>query len=1370
MAVARRKEAEAAGTRIGGRYIVEATLGRGGMGAVFRVHDDANGRALALKQIALAAGVGEDDRNSAQLRFRREFHTMASLKHPCIVEVFDYGIEGRTPYYTMELLDGQDLHDLDKIAAPRACSLLRDVASALAFLHARRLLHRDLAPRNVRCTSTGHAKLIDFGVLATTGVVGDVAGTPPMMAPEGLHGRPLDPRYDLYGLGALAYRILTGRHAYPARTLEALEATWRVKPPAPSSLAPDIPPALDELVIALLAQDPLARPASAAEVIDRLTAIAGLERPAEVETSRGWIASAALVGRQREVQQIRRAATRAHAGEGRSLLIEAPSGTGKTRLLREVGLEAQLAGTTVVRADSEAASRGPYGIVHELARGVFAAAPDAAGEAAATRAPILARVIASLRDRVKPAKPLGDPAEDRIQLQNELCAFFLEVAAAHPIALLVDDIQRCDEASAAVIATLAHRAAGKRLLLAAALRTDESVRAPAPIAALVDAGQRLRLRGLDETDVAELCRSLFGDVQHVPRLAQWMHRTAGGSPLHTTELARHLVDRGVIRYVDGLWSIPEEPEREDLPQGLVDAMDARVRSLPAGARGLGEALSIHGGELTLELAVLVADNRDEGEVFAALDQLGYEEVIVHSGETWRFRHDGLREALLRGLSDERRRALHLRVGEALAAREPRSVELDAEIGWHLLRGGERVRGGALLEKAGRALYEAQSFSDAIAPLEAALEVYDERRHSRRIRCEILHMLVMSGALTNRKIAMRHADACIDEFRYWAGVDVMAKMRRFIGKHLAVAVGLWWALLRWIFSPRRGPNPYEAFRTHFIIVGYTASVYSMTFDIPNVDRMVRAVEPIAIFKNRVPYAVYLMTRNLLEYPRGNVGAVRRNSVRLLEILETDRITPIRDIDRRTGGGGARYLLALAAVSNVEPTWTRELEELAKLKMRFYDIGAENVRVIYHRMRGEEDTAAEIEAKVELLFVQLGSVWQMEAFMPVVASLAYAFTRDTIGLRRAIDRLSRQVDDGFKYTPYLRLARGEYLRERGDLEEARVELEAAMQDEHLALVRVPAFPALAETMLALGQHDRACELAREGIALGTDPDRGNINGKLRSVRALALAEAARGEFEAAASRLDEAIVEAHPRGSPLLSGTLHEARARVALLANDWLGYHQHLAETEHQYRSTRNPVLVAHAERLAQAGQRQAAREAKPSADVDTAVVKHRDVALVAEDAVTTPPPAAVHSWVSAVLSSCRGSSERAQRVLDLVVGEARGASGYLYLRTHEGFALVAPSWGDEPPAGLARGIRRALDAAADASEPPTAIDVRRDDEIIDWKPIVLALTVGATRIVIGVVAVIGGAMRLVEPPAPLLEEIARGLFDAGDVTYTRTLG
>src|SRR5262249_34863019 len=159
--------------------------------------------------------------------------------------------------------------------------------------------HRDVAPRNVRCANDAgrlRAKLIDFGVIATPGIVGDIAGTPRFISPENVRGLPLDHRADVYSLGALAYWLLTGKDAYGGHHTAALEEAWRRHPPRLATLAEGIPPALDDLVLSMISLDPLARPASAAEVIDRLGAIGGLAPEPEIEAARGYLASAALVG------------------------------------------------------------------------------------------------------------------------------------------------------------------------------------------------------------------------------------------------------------------------------------------------------------------------------------------------------------------------------------------------------------------------------------------------------------------------------------------------------------------------------------------------------------------------------------------------------------------------------------------------------------------------------------------------------------------------------------------------------------------------------------------------------------------------------------------------------------------------------------------------------------------------------------------------------------------------------------------------------------------------------------------------------------------------------------------------------------------
>jgi hypothetical protein len=195
------------------------------MAIVHEVLDRATGRRVAQKR--LRPQESEQRMQRTRELFEREFHTLAQLAHPRVVEVYDYGVDERGPYYTMELLDGGDLERLVPGPYRRVCAIARDVCSALSLLHSRRIVHRDVSPRNVRCTSDGLAKLIDFGAMTRMGVIKDLVGTPVYCPPEVLHLQAIDGRADLYALGATLYYVLTGRHAYPVREFAALPKAWQ---------------------------------------------------------------------------------------------------------------------------------------------------------------------------------------------------------------------------------------------------------------------------------------------------------------------------------------------------------------------------------------------------------------------------------------------------------------------------------------------------------------------------------------------------------------------------------------------------------------------------------------------------------------------------------------------------------------------------------------------------------------------------------------------------------------------------------------------------------------------------------------------------------------------------------------------------------------------------------------------------------------------------------------------------------------------------------------------------------------------------------------------------------------------------------------
>src|SRR5262249_16391647 len=157
------------------------------------VRDARGGAQLALKR-SFANDASKRDRHAALLEL--EYYTLAQLAHPSIIEVYEYGVDEHGPYYTMELLDGEDLDRRGRMPWNEVCSLVCEVASSLAILHARGLLHRDVSARNVRCTAEGRAKLIDFGAMAPMGVAKSIVGTPPFMAPEVLQLQELDARAD----------------------------------------------------------------------------------------------------------------------------------------------------------------------------------------------------------------------------------------------------------------------------------------------------------------------------------------------------------------------------------------------------------------------------------------------------------------------------------------------------------------------------------------------------------------------------------------------------------------------------------------------------------------------------------------------------------------------------------------------------------------------------------------------------------------------------------------------------------------------------------------------------------------------------------------------------------------------------------------------------------------------------------------------------------------------------------------------------------------------------------------------------------------------------------------------------------------------
>ncbi|AWZ06287.1 hypothetical protein DRB89_18530 [Streptomyces sp. ICC4] len=267
------------GDQLAGRYRLEQRLGMGGMGEVWRAHDTALDRAVAVK-VVLESIASEE----AVARFRREATIGARLQHPGITVVHDVGQESGRLFIVMELLSGEDLHAAlarvpGGLPVDVAVELAAQTAEALAAAHELGVVHRDLKPPNLFLLPGGRLKICDFGIAhsadATAGwtVTGRTGpGSPPYMAPEQWRGEQVDARCDLYALGCVLYALLSGEPPFGQS-----EGPWVLmrrhieEPPLPLREAgTPVPPDLDRLVLRLLAKDAADRPESAAAVAESL--------------------------------------------------------------------------------------------------------------------------------------------------------------------------------------------------------------------------------------------------------------------------------------------------------------------------------------------------------------------------------------------------------------------------------------------------------------------------------------------------------------------------------------------------------------------------------------------------------------------------------------------------------------------------------------------------------------------------------------------------------------------------------------------------------------------------------------------------------------------------------------------------------------------------------------------------------------------------------------------------------------------------------------------------------------------------------------------------------------------------------------------
>lgn len=724
------------------RYRVETPLGQGGMGVVYRAHDLSLERPVAVKVLQAHSRDATDKK-----RLINEALIAAKLNHPNIMGVYDAGEHEGMPFIVIELLTGQDLRQASPPTLAESLAIAQQVCAALAHAHAAGIVHRDLKAENVmvwREAGEVRVKLMDFGLARADSAPrlteeGALVGTFAYLAPEIITGTDASPQSDLYALGVLVYELLTGQPPFVGELIAVISQHLHASVVPPTTHNPSLPPALDALLLRLLAKQPGQRPASAAEVKQTLAQIvsgtgesAG-EMPVLSPLDR--IGRGRFVAREKELAEAVARWRQAKQGTGSFLLISGEPGIGKTRLTRELRTHAALERAHVLVGECYPDS-APYAPLAPIVQTALEAGEWNLGLTLAD----LFTFAPALRARY-PDAPYALPLEPQAEQQRRYESFITLLSAlttTAPVLLVVDDVHWADSGTLDVLRHLARRLGKQPLnvLVVLTYREVELAENRALHTLLLDLNRerlatRLKLGRLTQTETHDLLHAIFAE-DITQEFLVGLYRETEGNPFFLEEVCKTLIESGQLHWDGQRWQRPTMAQLE-IPQSVRLAVQARVEQLPEGVQEVLRWAAVLGREFEWAALQAVSELGDD-PLLNALEAAQKAQLIVEvphaQNPTFSFAHALIPATLREGLSGLRRQRLHRRA--ALALEKLYAAQLDeraAELGQHFAAAGDAAKAADYLRRAGdraRAVYAyataTTTYAEAVEQLKANHEL------------------------------------------------------------------------------------------------------------------------------------------------------------------------------------------------------------------------------------------------------------------------------------------------------------------------------------------------------------------------------------------------------------------------------------------------------------------------------------------------------------------------------------------------------------------------------------------------------------------------------------------------------------------------
>ena len=677
-----------------GHYRVLSAVGRGGMGEVFLGEDTRLGRKVALKFVALEAA---DDAERGDRLFR-EARAASALNHPNIVTVYEIGETDTGRFIAMEFVTGRTLRDVmtQRPAIDVAGGLIAQAGRALACAHAAGIVHRDIKPENIMVRDDGYVKVVDFGLArapappAAVGseletmvatAAGVLVGTPRYMSPEQVDLQPLTPATDIFSLGIVLYELITGRHPFDADSrLQHLAALAASAPLPPSRYSPDLPRAIDDLVLRMLARSPDQRPD--ADAVASGLSMLGQTR---ADTPRATAVRRTCVGREAERLVLFQMFDEVRGGQSRLALITADAGLGKTTLVEEFlanlndgPVQCRIARG---RCSERLAGTGAYLPFLEALQGLTDSGDTAAVRAIKELAPNWYTQVVAVGETRDPQTPAPAPASPE-RMKRELATLIQELSRQRPLVVFLDDVHWADPSTLDVVEYVLDRPSTAGTLLIGTYRSSEVDASRTFTDLRLDLMTRrlcreLRLEPLGQAEVERYVAVTFPRHALPSAFGALIHRRTEGHPLFMADLLRYLKERGVIVEQEGTWVLSESLSAIDavVPASVQSMVHRKLERLSDDERRLLSAAAVQGDQFDIAV-VAKALGEDQTDIEDQIERLERgRQIVTLVGERelpegtltarYRFVHALYQDELYGGLRPARRAALSRAIADAL---------------------------------------------------------------------------------------------------------------------------------------------------------------------------------------------------------------------------------------------------------------------------------------------------------------------------------------------------------------------------------------------------------------------------------------------------------------------------------------------------------------------------------------------------------------------------------------------------------------------------------------------------------------------------------------------------------------------------------